>query len=79
MQRIASHEPVVISPFVFFHTVYSLSGRDLLNLIACSIEERRLGDWLAHDVALEEVWKPNFGFVLEVDGCRDGKHLCKIC
>jgi hypothetical protein len=41
-----------------------------------SIQQRGLGDWLAEDVALEEVREPHFGLVFEVDGCWDGKDLC---
>jgi hypothetical protein len=53
-----------------------LSDRHLLDAVAGRVEERGLGDLLAHDVALEEVGEPDFGFVFEVDGCGDGEDLC---
>jgi hypothetical protein len=55
-----------------------LSSWHLLDAVACGVEERGLGDGLAQNVALDEVRKPDFGLVLEVDGCGDGKDLCEI-
>ena len=47
-------------------------------MVVRSVEQRGLGDLLAHDVALDEVRQPDFGFVLEVDGCGDGEDLCMV-
>jgi hypothetical protein len=55
-----------------------LSDRHLLDAVARRVQKRGLGDLLAHDVALEEVREPDFGFVFEVDGCGDGEDLCCV-
>jgi hypothetical protein len=43
---------------------------------ALCVDERGLGNLLAQDVALDEVGQPDFGLVLEVDGCGDGEDFC---
>lgn len=52
-----------------------LSMLHLLGVGGGSVEQRGLGDVLAEDVALDEVREPNFGLILEVDGCRNREHL----
>ena len=47
-------------------------------MVVRSVEQRGLGNLLAHDVALNEVRQPDLGFVLEVDGCGDGEDLCMV-
>jgi hypothetical protein len=55
--------------------VTSLSSRDLLSATRRQVEQLGLGDVLAHNVTLEEVWEPNAGLVLEVGARWDGEDL----
>jgi hypothetical protein len=55
-----------------------LSSRHLLDAVARCVEQRWLGNLLAHDVALEEVGQPNFSLVLEVDGGGHAKDLIQL-
>jgi hypothetical protein len=68
--------------FHIFSTPFSLqphlSNRHLLNAIARGVQQRRLGNLLAHNVALEEVRQPDLGLVLEVDGGGDAEDLVQL-
>jgi hypothetical protein len=59
-------------------TKVRLGDRHLLDAVGRGVQKRGLGNLLAHDVALEEVWEPDFGFVFEVDGGGDGEDLCSF-
>lgn len=50
----------------------------LLGMRSGGVEQRRLGNLLAEDVTLEEVWKPHLGLVLEIDGRGDGEDLVEL-
>lgn len=57
----------------------NLSSRYLsVEAAGASVEKRRLGNLLAHDVALEKVRQPHLGLVLEVHRCRDGEDLVDL-
>jgi hypothetical protein len=55
-----------------------LSMLHLLRMRTGSVEQRRLGNLLAENVALEEVWEPHLGLVLEVDGRGDREDLVQF-
>lgn len=59
--------------------MYLSCWRRCLEGTGLSVEKRGLGDGLAHDVPLDEVWQPDLGLVFEVDGCGDGEDLCIWC
>jgi hypothetical protein len=44
-------------------------------VVATRLDERRLGNLLAQNVAFNEVRQPDLGLVLEERGCRNGKDL----
>jgi hypothetical protein len=55
-----------------------LSSRHLLNAVTRGIQQRRLGNLLAHDMALEEVRQPDLGLVLEVHARRHAEDLVQL-